>query len=219
MADIDEDDGYSDDDLDALPSHDFLELQHQAIQSTQQQPVHVNTIPSNTTFEALPPPRNLRPEHGSLYANTNVLTHMQTSNSFQQPSSDYGDIDDEILDGEILDIPERALTYTAKDLALQHGAGEAAQRQSGGQQRYAVPPQLHHSSQFQTSVRVVPSRLAIEDSGYYAAPDVDETMLDAPADEEQYQLRPALQTDGKDGLEAKVEEVAMNLVPRHSYSY
>lgn len=212
MADIDEEDGYSDDDLDALPSHDFLKLQHRAIQSTQQQPAQVNTIPQNAAFEGLSLQPNIYPQHGSLHAHTHAPTHMQTSNSFQQPSSDYGDIDDEILDGEILDIPEKALAYKPKNHALQNGAGHAAPPQP---QR---PPHLHPGFHGQGAARDSPARHAAENRGYYVAADDDETMLDAPEDGEHYQLVPTLQVESKDDLEAKVAEVTKLLASRCGYT-
>ena len=225
MADIDEEDGYSDDDLDALPSHHFLKLQHQAIQSTQRQPVQVNTTWQNTTFGGLPPHSKVYQQHGSLHAQNHAPTHMQTSNSFQQPSSDYGDIDDEILDGEILDIPEQALAYKPKNHALQNEAGGPAGKESWKQQHYAAPPQpqrppqLHQGFQGQATDNNPPARHAVEDNGYYAAANDDETMVDAPEDEEQCQLVPAVQANTKDDLEAKVAEVTKILASQRSYTY
>lgn len=223
MADIDEEDGYSDDDLDALPSHDFLKLQHQAFQSTQHQPVHVNSVPQNTTFKGLLPHPNIYPQHGSLHFHTHAPTHMQTSNSFQQPSSDYGDIDDEILDGELLDIPEQALVYKPKNHALQNGAGDAAQLDSWDKQRHAAPPQpqkppqFHRGFQGQDTAKSPPSRHAVEDSDYHTAANDDEIMLDAPDDEEHYQHNAASQADAKDDLGTKVAEVTKSLASQRSY--
>lgn len=99
MDGIEEDDGYSDDDLDALPVHDFHELQQDAIRSTQQPRVLEQGQRPYVSHESVVNNRPRGSGKSSVNANGNSYSH--------QPSSDYGDFDDEMLDGEIFDAADQ----------------------------------------------------------------------------------------------------------------
>ena len=92
MAGTEDEDGYSDDDLDALASEDFLELQNRAIQSTQ----HVRRSVSN---------RQWRPDPSEQERLLSYPVHSyvsQTNLDVQQPSNpvDYGEFEDLLDEGQ-----------------------------------------------------------------------------------------------------------------------
>lgn len=117
-----EDDGYSDDDLDALPDQAFHEIQQNAIQSTLQ--------PNRTAQAQLPtlaqPSRHEAAALSAPLGRLNVgasSSHNAHQHALHAPSSDYGDFDDEMLDGEILDAAEQpafAAHYEARNAHPKH---------------------------------------------------------------------------------------------------
>ncbi|KAK0507497.1 hypothetical protein JMJ35_010020 [Cladonia borealis] len=120
-----EDEAYSDDDLDALPDHTFHELQENAFSSTQQ-PIARPQLPALRQ-----PPRHDAPALAGGFgrlALAGASAHAGNPHEFQPPSSDYGDFDDEMLDGEIF------------DAAIDERVGETTQREHWRQQRYGLPP-------------------------------------------------------------------------------
>lgn len=128
-----EDDDYSDDDLDALPDHAFHQLQKNAIESTPQ--------PSLSTQVQLPTIKQSTSLAGGLgrLSAGGPASHAANQHAFQAPSSDYGDFDEEMLDGEILDAAEEPV------LAARYEAGaggkkprEYSQREQWRLQRYAA---------------------------------------------------------------------------------
>ncbi|KAL9582711.1 MAG: hypothetical protein Q9212_003132 [Teloschistes hypoglaucus] len=144
--DVDEDGDYSDDDLDALPDDLFHQLQQDAIASTQ----HA----AKATYTTLPPevPSTGSPQIKNLGALAGELErHSVTSNyptfsteAWQeypnQPSSDYGDLDDDMLDGEIYDLTEEPGVHAiqaSRAANLQYG--ESTQREQWRHQRYSIP--------------------------------------------------------------------------------
>ena len=133
-----EDDGYSDDDLDALPDHAFHELQEKAFRSTQQ-PIARPQLPASRQ-----PPRQDHPGLAGGFARVSVAgasNHAGNSHNFQTPSSEYGDFDDEMLDGEIFDAAEHPDLAARYDTGVAvGGAGETTQREHWRQQRYGLPP-------------------------------------------------------------------------------
>ena len=63
-------------------------------------------------------------------------------NAAHEPSSDYGDFDDEMLDGEIFDAAETPFAPAAIQPSENHSnAGESTQREQWRQQRYGNPIQ------------------------------------------------------------------------------
>lgn len=125
-----EDDDYSDDDLDALPDHAFHELQENAIQSTQQ--------PSLTAQVQLPTteqPTRLAGHLGRLSVGGHG-SHAANQRVFQAPSSDYGDFDEDMLDGEIFNAAEEpALAARYEVAAGDQELGEFSQREPSRLQR------------------------------------------------------------------------------------
>lgn len=138
MQELDEEDGYSDDDLDALPLHALQELQQNAIRSTQRAGEHGSESYSIRST-------NLRPTGltvglGQHPSNTENYTH--------QPSSDYGDFDDgmldeEMLDGEIIDVAGQPMTISALGRV-----GERMHHESR-QERFCAPQSLQRSGRKQ----------------------------------------------------------------------
>ena len=133
-----EDEGYSDDDLDALPDHTFHELQEKAFSSTQQ-PIARPQLPAVEQ-----PPRHDHPGLAGGFGRLSVAgasAHAGNSHNFQTPSSDYGDFDDEMLDGEIFDAAEIPnLTGRYDTRTIDERVGEITQREHWRQQRYGLPP-------------------------------------------------------------------------------
>ena len=95
MNGIEEDDGYSDDDLDELPVHDFHELQQEAIRSTQQPQSVGRSFHPHDNYNTTRNTRQTASDELSVDDNGTSYPH--------EPSSDYGDFDDEMLDGEIFE--------------------------------------------------------------------------------------------------------------------
>lgn len=137
--DVDGDGEYSDDDLDLLPDDTFHRLQEHAITSTQQAP-RVN----NASHPSLGPPTKKAsvPLAGDL--NRLSVTEdsvLQDDLDFpHQPSSDYGDLDDDMLDGEIYDAAEEpGVNAIQASRAANISFNESTQRELWRKQRYSVP--------------------------------------------------------------------------------
>ena len=137
MEDLDaEDDGYSDEDLDALPDHAFHDLQENAIRSTQH-PVSEAHLP---TLDQLRGARNFDATRFAQLPIGGVSNASAGRRAPAQPSSDYGDFDDEMLDGEIIDAASQpALAAKFENKAVERQAGESSQREQWRQQRYSRP--------------------------------------------------------------------------------
>ena len=134
-----EEDGYSDDDLDDLPSNTLQQLQQDAIRSTQKAAALDRPhLPANTHSEGL--------VGGNEFAKLPQASYSHQVNP-HGPSSDYGDFeDDEMLDGEVYDAaqdPPAAITqgnpYRGQVM------GESTQRETWRQERFSVP-QPHRQS-------------------------------------------------------------------------
>lgn len=143
-----EEDPYSDEDLDYLPGNTFSELEQTAFQSTQR------TLPQLPVPKAAhiqspqrPSPASVAGGLGrlSVVANAAHAAQAQNQNGGQYPSSDYGDLDDEMLDGEIFDANERSIlpaAFQQHHVAASHLPDESTLREQWRQQRYSesVPP-------------------------------------------------------------------------------
>lgn len=143
-----EDDDYSDDDLDALPDHAFHQFQNNAIQSTQQPSLSAQ-VQLPTTNQSTGPAGGL----GRLSVG-GPASLADKQNAFQAPSSDYGDFDEEMLDGEIFDAAEEPA------LAARYEAGtggkepkEYSQREQWRLQRYGMDQTK--SAPIETQQRVI----------------------------------------------------------------
>jgi len=130
MEETEEDDGYSDEDLDTLPVHAFQELQQDAIRSTQQPQAHGQGQKPYPGLKVAANGRLGPSEQPSIAANGNNYNH--------QPSSDYGDFDDEMLDGEIFDATEQQSILLGETNPLRM-ADESAYREPWIQQEYGGP--------------------------------------------------------------------------------
>ena len=143
----DEEDDYLDDDLDALPDHAFHQLQQNAIQSTQQ--------PSLSAQVQLPTVKQPteRPSGIGPLSVAGSASRDANQSPFLAPSSDYGDFDDEMLDGEIFDAAEEpALASKYKAGPRGREPGEHSQREHWRLQRYG--PNEHNSTPTETLQRV-----------------------------------------------------------------
>ena len=127
----DEDDDYSDDDLDALPDHTFHDLQQHAI-STQQ--------PSLSAQVQLPTVQHaLGLANGLRRLSVEGSAKVANQHAIQAPSSDYGDFDEDMLDGEIFDAAEEpTLTARYEAKARAKEPGEFSQREQWRLQRYGA---------------------------------------------------------------------------------
>lgn len=128
-----EDDTYSDDDLDALPADAFYKLQEDAFRATQHQagqglyPRPGPGLANTAAGESIKP--FSRPGAGSENATYQMGIH--------HPSSDYGDFEDDMLDGEIFDGAEQ---IGGSHQRYQHDPpGESTQREQWRMQRYSRP--------------------------------------------------------------------------------
>lgn len=144
---VGEDDDYSDDDLDALPDQAFHQLQQNAIQSTQQP-----SLSAQVQLPTIKQPTGLATSFGRLSV-TGPASHAANQSAFQAPSSDYGDFDDDMLDGEIFDAaeePDLAVRY----ISGAHGQepGEQSQREQTRLQRYG--PNQRNSEPIRAQQRV-----------------------------------------------------------------
>lgn len=132
MDGIEEDDGYSDEDLDALPVHAFQELQQDAIRSTQQpgaflQP-QLPLVKQTATVAA----------NGNLGGFDRLSLGNYENGSQLLPSSDYGDFDDEMLDGEIFDTAAEQPSLLQSHINAQQPIGQSTQGETWRHQRYSM---------------------------------------------------------------------------------
>ena len=131
----DEDDAYLDDDLDALPINAFHQLQEDAFRSTQQQqqPPVISSRPEI--------PRPVATELvGGFGRHALIPENAALQPGPQHPSSDYGDLEDDMLDGEIFDGAAQAqipVQYNRGIAAKE--PGESTQREQWRVQRYGAP--------------------------------------------------------------------------------
>lgn len=146
MQEVDEGDGYSDDDLDALPADAFQELQQNAIRSTQQQGHKDQLRPPPGFAQGLSESEDPRRGFGNLAVSGNAFYKAPAPAPSHQASSDYGDFDDEMLDGEIFDAAEEPVILKERTGGfVARPTGVSTQREQWRQQRYGAPPgpQIH----------------------------------------------------------------------------
>ena len=202
-----EDEGYSDDDLDALPDHTFHELQEKAYSSTQQ-PIARPQLPALRQPPRHDPP-GLAGGFGRLSA-AGASAHAGNAQNFQTPSSDYGDFDDEMLDGEIFDaaeLPNLAARYDTR--AIEERVGETTQREHWRQQRYGLPPPdsrtpEQHTRQ-QQAARISGPNVAVPNAKY------NDTQLRGPVRNEARDSipEPFQGVADVEALQAQVQKVSM----------
>ncbi|CAL8575862.1 hypothetical protein XPA_001762 [Xanthoria parietina] len=139
-----EHDDYSDDDLDALPDSTFRELQHNALESTQQAARGKPPVLAATASSLKKTPAVLAQglERLSVGAAFPSFPSQRESDFPHLPSSDYGDLDDDMLDGEIYDTAQEpgANAIQASRAASLPVGGESTQREQWQAQRYGALP-------------------------------------------------------------------------------
>ena len=199
MDGIEEDDGYSDDDLDALPVHAFQELQQDAIRSTQQP----------RAFQQPQLPLAKRSVPAAINANLGGFDRLSLDSygTQQLPSSDYGDFDDEMLDGEIFDAAAEQPSLLQSHVNAQQSVRESAPTEVPRYQRYAnSPPKplYHQQSQFASQ------QIATKPNGFgTSAQKVVYGRELNPSQEIQVPSQPAVPAvDNPAVLQAKLEELA-----------
>ena len=148
MEDLDgDDDDYSDDDLDALPGNTLHKLQEDAIRYTQQ-PLQRPQLPT-VGHASRPGPAEIASGFGRMSVDRN-LDNTYDPHALPQASSDYGDFDDEMLDGEIFDAAEEpSLAARFEVPSNVQKIGEQTQREQWRQQRYGVPPPNRGTSTYE----------------------------------------------------------------------
>ncbi|KAL8910624.1 MAG: hypothetical protein Q9172_007810 [Xanthocarpia lactea] len=201
-----EQDDYSDDDLDGLPDGTFLELQENALLSTQQ-------AAREKPFTLPPVARSQNKAPAVLAEGLKRLSVGGAFPSFtlpgesdfpQPPSSDYGDLDDEMLDGEIYDTAEDpgANAIQASRAASLPQGGESKQRELWRNQRYGTLPQHIHSNVPQ-ALRRAQTR-SDSRSNHTKSRDVEATISDEDT------VRPSRRPD-IDALNAQILEVSSDV--------
>ena len=204
MADTDGEDGYSDDDLDALANEDFLQLQQNALQSTQQPR---RTLNSQSKPPALPPTTGAHAGFARHQKAGNTSSGRQAQAYRNNASSDYGDLDDEVLDGGLLDDPKELPASKAANYALSLAGGESTQREQWRQQRFSIPQQIGATAQARRDDQPgpalsLPERSRSSNSGAWHHVDEHEML-----DEGEVDPPPAEQKHSVNTLHTKVEEV------------
>ena len=206
MADIDGDEGFLDDDLDALISQDFLELQQKAIHSTQQQNLAAPAVQRLQDISHTRPSGSLqKASRGIIDRNSRPLAQVYPDN----PSSDYGDLDDEVLDAGLLDVPRDSLHTNFMNAAGQRPQGENTQQEQWRHQRYSGPshlwkldqPQSTRNGQYSHSVPGGDRKALVEGTGL----DDEEEMLDVPVQIDEPVVGEIVKPVDK--LQAKIAEV------------
>ena len=160
MQEVDEGDGYSDDDLDALPADAFQELQQNAIRSTQQLRANDQLIPPPGFGQGSSKSEDPSRVFGNLAVSGNALYKAPVPITSNQASSDYGDFDDEMLDGEIFDAAEEPVILNERMGGfVARPPGISTQREQWRHQRYGAPsrPQVHGGSLLSLPARPLPA--------------------------------------------------------------
>lgn len=199
-----EHDDYSDDDLDALPDSTFRELQHNALESTQQAARGKPPVPPATA-------RSLKKTPAALAQGLERLSSFPSQRESglpHLPSSDYGDLDDDMLDGEIYDTAQEpgANAIQASRAASLPVAGESTQREQWRAQRYGALPK-HIQSTVPQAPDLAHMRPDMQ-GNHVKVGDVQQTTSDDDID------RPSRRPD-VDALNAQILEVCC---PRASSS-
>ncbi|KAI9825519.1 MAG: hypothetical protein M1819_000511 [Sarea resinae] len=208
MADIDDDDFFTDDDLDALPANALEDLEQKAFESTQQRAVnaHATSLHSHHTtdkFNALSRDQaSLQPPHRQPHAGQSGLHGRYQP---QEPSSDYGEFEDEALEAGFLDAAEPVREAPAPFVGGNIGdvnqreqwpqlrdAGNENHQVLQPQQGYPTPHQLRGNHQHH-----------LKDSGFFQDYDA------RPLDERPNALDTLDQRQGEEPVELHNEEVSL----------
>ena len=210
----DEDDDYSDDDLDALPDHAFHDLQQHAI-STQRPSLSAQVqLPTVQHSIRLADGLERLPARGSANA--------AKKHAIQTPSSDYGDFDEDMLDGEIFDAAEEpALAARYEANARGKEPGEVSQREQWRLQRYGA--NQHNPKPAERQQRVGP-QAAIGVPSYNSS-DVGDMNDELQGEEITYLANeeragpPPQEGVDVNALQAQVQKVGSSKVRFHRLAY
>ena len=207
MQEVDEEDDYSDDDLDALPVDAFHELQQNAIRSTQPLEYRNKSAHPVGTPVQLPGSVGRIPVHGNL---ENASNNSFAKTYAQQPSSDYGDFDDEMLDGEIFDAAEEPVKITArKDGVVGSPIGGSGHREEVRKQRFDETSRLreHGLDQHPYGDLATSNLLQRHGSRLDGFEDHDGAMLLAHGKVYEPRAQPTGNPSAVDELQAQIQEV------------
>ena len=144
MDDNEEDGVYSDDDLDALPENALSELEFKAVQSTQQKNQFITRGQHQQDHQSLPflpkPPQQILPVQ-PRYDGRKAQQYAQSVDYPQQPSSDYGNLDDTDIGADLLDAGDFTnLADESQRGLVNRSVGDPTQRDHWRQHGYGVPP-------------------------------------------------------------------------------
>ncbi len=144
MDDKEEDGVYSDDDLDALPENALSELESKAVQSTQQNIQLMTNGHYQHDQQSLPslpkPPEQTFPEQ-PRYDGRKAQQYAQSVDYPQQPSSDYGNLDDTDIGADLLDAGDFTnLADESQRGLVDRGFGGPTQREDWTQHQYGAAP-------------------------------------------------------------------------------
>ena len=198
MDGIEEDEGYSDDDLDALPIDTFQELQQDAIRSTQQ-------VLASQQFQR-PPVKQPVSINGGLGGFDRLSLGQYGAGAQQLPSSDYGDFDDEMLDGEIFDTAAEQPSLLGNHVNTHQPAGGSTQKEAWRHQGYAdsSPKTASHPQQQRANQPSTTGPIGFRQSVRGADPGRAIVLDEIPKTN-----RPAVTLDDQTAvLQAKLEELA-----------
>jgi hypothetical protein len=136
----DGEDGFSDDDLDALPADTLEELEQTAARLTQHNSSRFDSQALQQqlqqTYQTLPTLPSTRAQTGGFLGPGS--RHQQVIRHAELPSSDYGNFDDEALQAELLDaLDPSATVQEAKGTMETRIFGEAIQREQSYRNRYS----------------------------------------------------------------------------------
>lgn len=192
--------GFSDDDLDALPDGAFQELQEHAIISTQQAARERRTLIPSASRPPNKIPALVAQSLGRLSVTKNVPVSPSQGGDFpNQPSSDYGDLDDDMLDGEIYDAAEEpGVNAIQVSRAASLPYGEPTQREQWRNHTYGIPPRHLLSDNTQPPAK---PQGCNESKGKYPSPGGSQEFV-----EDGDAAHPTRQPD-VDSLNAQIEEV------------
>ena len=205
MADIDGDEGFLDDDLDALISQDFLELQQRALHSTQQQKPALPSYGLQDSSHARPVISARRSPRRISNSNSRTQAKVYPENL----SSDYGDLDDEVLDAGLLDIPRGPHEVISKTSIGPRPLGESTQREQWRHQRFSGPATLPEANRNQWASKDQESNAILGGSRTVVTEEVrlddEEEMLDVSGQIDEPVT--GKESNSVDELQAKVAEV------------
>lgn len=207
MPEADGGDEYSDDDLDALPVDTFHELQQNAIQSTQQPKSYEWRPRPGAVLPRMPVPAARLVGVENLTISDNASNDSHTWNNPHQLSSDYGDFDDEMLDGEIFDAADEPGPVAGlKRVILSNPHGEGTQSEGFRQSRFVATSQLRGYETNQYTLRSRPALNMLQtNEGLFN--DREEPNLPAREEVHGMDVQPPEESEAVSILQAQVQKV------------